>query len=143
MPDLSSFPITQRWPASHPDRLQLYAAPTPNGVKVSIMLEETGLAYEPHLIDISNNESKDPAFVSLNPTDAYRRSSIRLALTVDPSHMGIRCDPHLSGRQDGSVHLHRTRPALRDSGVGVLSDVGHRADVRTARLFPAICRQGL
>ena len=55
MPDLSSFPITQRWPASHPDRLQLYAAPTPNGVKVSIMLEETGLAYEPHLIDISNN----------------------------------------------------------------------------------------
>ena len=67
MPDLSSFPITQRWPASHSDRLQLYAAPTPNGVKVSIMLEETGLAYEPHLIDISNNESKDPAFVSLNP----------------------------------------------------------------------------
>lgn len=67
MPDLSSFPITQRWPASHPDRLQLYAFPTPNGVKVSIMLEETGLAYEPHLINISNNESKDPAFVSLNP----------------------------------------------------------------------------
>jgi hypothetical protein len=52
------------------------------------MLEETGLAYEPHLIDISNNESKDPAFVSLNPTDAYRRSSIRLALTVDPSPYG-------------------------------------------------------
>jgi GST-like protein len=67
MPDLSSFPITQRWPASHPDRLQLYAFPTPNGVKVSIMLEETGLAYEPHLINISKNESKDPAFVSLNP----------------------------------------------------------------------------
>ena len=67
MPDLSSFPVTQRWPASHTDRLQLYAAPTPNGVKASIMLEETGLAYEPHLIDISNNESKDPAFVSLNP----------------------------------------------------------------------------
>lgn len=52
MPDLSSFPITQRWPATHPDRLQLYAAPTPNGVKVSIMLEETGLAYEPHLVDM-------------------------------------------------------------------------------------------
>lgn len=67
MPDLSSFPITQRWPAAHPDRLQLYAFPTPNGVKVSIMLEETGLAYEPHLVDISKNESKDPAFVSLNP----------------------------------------------------------------------------
>ena len=67
MPGLSSFPITQRWPASHPERLQLYAFPTPNGVKVSIMLEETGLAYEPHLIDISTNASKDPAFVSLNP----------------------------------------------------------------------------
>jgi GST-like protein len=49
MTDLSSFPITQRWPASYPDRLQLYAAPTPNGVKVSMMLEETGLPYEPHL----------------------------------------------------------------------------------------------
>ena len=77
MPDLSSFPITHRWPASHPDRLQLYAAPTPNGVKVSIMLEETGLAYEPHLIDISNSESKDPAFVSLNPNG-------RIPAIIDP-----------------------------------------------------------
>lgn len=51
MQDLASFPITQRWPASHPDRLQLYAAPTPNGVNFSIMLEETSLAYKPHLID--------------------------------------------------------------------------------------------
>ena len=75
--DLSSFPITQRWPASHPDRLQLYAAPTPNGVKVSIMLEETGLAYEPHLVDISNTESKDPAFVSLNPNG-------RIPAIIDP-----------------------------------------------------------
>ena len=52
MPDLSSYPITKRWPASNPDLLQFYAAPTPNGVKVSIMLEETGLPYEPHFIDI-------------------------------------------------------------------------------------------
>ena len=78
MPDLSSFPVTQRWPASHTDRLQLYAAPTPNGVKASIMLEETGLAYEPHLIDISNNESKDPAFVSLNPNG-------RIPAIIDPA----------------------------------------------------------
>ena len=63
MPDLSSFPVTHRWPPFHPDRLQLYAAPTPNGVKASIMLEETGLAYEPHWVDIANNEAKDPAFV--------------------------------------------------------------------------------
>ncbi|RMB35711.1 GST-like protein [Sphingomonas sp. PP-F2F-G114-C0414] len=78
MTDLSSFPITQRWPASHPDRIQLYATPTPNGVKVSIMLEETGLAYEPHFIDISNNESKDPAFVALNPNG-------RIPAIIDPS----------------------------------------------------------
>jgi GST-like protein len=50
MPDLSRFPITARWPAQHPDRLQLYSLPTPNGVKVSIMLEEIGLPYEPHAI---------------------------------------------------------------------------------------------
>lgn len=77
MPDLSSFPIAQRWPAAYPERVQLYAASTPNGVKVSIMLEETGLAYEPHFVDISKNESKDPAFVSLNPNG-------RIPAIIDP-----------------------------------------------------------
>ena len=67
MTDLSAFPITRRWPAKHPDRLQLYSTPTPNGVKVSIMLEETGLAYEPHYIDIGANETWGPEFLSLNP----------------------------------------------------------------------------
>jgi len=67
MPDLSAFPITSRWPAQHPDRIQLYGLPTPNGVKVSIMLEETGLPYEPHLVDILKNESWTPEFLSLNP----------------------------------------------------------------------------
>lgn len=67
MADLSGFPITARWPAEHPDRIQLYSLPTPNGVKVSIMLEETGLAYEPHLVDIGRNESWTPEFLSLNP----------------------------------------------------------------------------
>src|ERR1700746_1628414 len=69
MPDLSVFPISKRWPASHPDRLQLYSLPTPNGVKVSIMLEEIGLPYEPHLIDITKNETASPEFVSLNPNN--------------------------------------------------------------------------
>jgi GST-like protein len=59
--------IFSRWPAQHPDRLQLFSLPTPNGVKVGIMLEETGLAYEPHRIDITANESHDPAFLALNP----------------------------------------------------------------------------
>ncbi|WP_426257758.1 glutathione binding-like protein [Sphingomonas sp. DC1600-2] len=67
MTDLSAFPITQRWPAAHPDRLQLYSLPTPNGVKVSIMLEETGLAYDPHLVDFAKDDQHSPAFESLNP----------------------------------------------------------------------------
>ena len=67
MADLSAFPITRRWPAAHPDRLQLYSLNTPNGVKVSIMLEEIGLPYEPHLVDIMKDESKTPEFLSLNP----------------------------------------------------------------------------
>jgi GST-like protein len=67
MSGLSSFPIAARWPAQHPDRIQLYSLPTPNGVKVSIMLEETGLPYEPHLIDIMKNESNTAEFLSLNP----------------------------------------------------------------------------
>lgn len=60
-------PIFTRWHAQFPDRLQLFSLPTPNGVKVSIMLEETGLAYEPHKIDITADESHDPAFLALNP----------------------------------------------------------------------------
>ena len=67
MADLSVFPITRRWPARHPDRLQLYSQNTPNGVKVSIMLEEIGLPYEPHLVDIGKNETWGPEFLSLNP----------------------------------------------------------------------------
>ncbi|MEW5684934.1 MAG: glutathione S-transferase N-terminal domain-containing protein [Pseudomonadota bacterium] len=67
MTDLSSFPITRRWPARHPDRLQLYSLPTPNGVKVSIMLEEIGLPYEPHLVDFGKDDQKTPEFLSLNP----------------------------------------------------------------------------
>jgi GST-like protein len=67
MTDLSDFPITRRWPAEHPDRLQLYSLNTPNGVKASIMLEEIGLPYEPHLVDITKNETWSPEFLSLNP----------------------------------------------------------------------------
>jgi GST-like protein len=67
MTDLSAFPIVKRWPASHPERLQLYSLPTPNGVKVSIMLEEIGLPYEPHLVDFGKSDQKTPVFLSLNP----------------------------------------------------------------------------
>ena len=69
MSDISTFPITQKWPAQHPERLQLYSLPTPNGVKVSIMLEETGLPYEPHLVSFETNDQMSPAFLSLNPNN--------------------------------------------------------------------------
>ena len=81
MSDLSAFPITNRWPAKHPDKLQLYSLPTPNGVKVSIMLEEIGLAYEPHTIDIGKNESWTPEFLSLNPNG-------KIPAMIDPDGPG-------------------------------------------------------
>jgi len=81
MTDLSQFPITRRWPAEHPDRLQLYSLNTPNGVKVSIMLEETGLPYEPHLVDITKNETWTPEFLSLNPNG-------KIPAIIDPDGPG-------------------------------------------------------
>src|ERR1700748_1117542 len=68
MPNISDFPITQRWPAKRSDLLQLYSLPTPNGVKVSIMLEEIGLPYEVHLVDFNKDEQHSPEFLSLTPT---------------------------------------------------------------------------
>jgi GST-like protein len=69
MTDLSAFPITKKWPAEHPDRIQLYSLPTPNGVKISIMLEETGLPYEPHLVRFDTDDQVTPEFRSLNPNN--------------------------------------------------------------------------
>jgi GST-like protein len=83
MSKLSDFPITRRWPAKHPDRLQLYSLPTPNGVKVSIALEEIGLPYEPHAIDIGRNESWTPEFLSLNPNG-------KIPAIIDPDGPGGR-----------------------------------------------------
>ena len=69
MTDLSAFPITRKWPAAHPERLQLYSLPTPNGVKVSIALEETGLPYEPHLVNFDTQDQTSPEFLALNPNN--------------------------------------------------------------------------
>ena len=81
MTDLSSFPISRRWPAQHPDRIQLYSLPTPNGVKVSIALEELGLPYEPHAINIGQNETWGPEFLSLNPNG-------KIPAIIDPDGPG-------------------------------------------------------
>lgn len=69
MSDLSAFPITKKWPARHPDRIQLYSLPTPNGVKVSIMLEEIGLPYEAHTVSFASQDQFTPEFLSLNPNN--------------------------------------------------------------------------
>ena len=69
MIDLAAFPITQKWVAQYPDRIQLYSLPTPNGVKVSIMLEETGLPYEPHTVNFASNDQMTPEFLSVNPNN--------------------------------------------------------------------------
>src|SRR6266852_4671014 len=67
MTDLADFPVTSKWPARHSDRIQLYSLPTPNGVKISVMLEETGLPYEPHRVSFDTNDQLSPEFLSLNP----------------------------------------------------------------------------
>ncbi len=81
MHTLTDFPITRKWPARHPDRLQLYSLPTPNGVKVSIMLEETGLPYEPHLVQFETQDQLSPEFLSLNPNN-------KIPAIIDPHGPG-------------------------------------------------------
>lgn len=81
MSDLSSFPITEKWPPQHPERLQLYSMPTPNGVKVAIMLEEIGIAYEPHKVDFATSDQTSPAFLSLNPNN-------KIPAIIDPDGPG-------------------------------------------------------
>ena len=66
---LSSFDITKKWPPTNPKAIQLYSLPTPNGVKVSVMLEETGLDYEAHRVDFSTDDQMSPEFLSLNPNN--------------------------------------------------------------------------
>jgi GST-like protein len=81
MNSLAEFPVARKWPAQHPDRIQLYSLPTPNGVKVSIALEEMGLAYEPHLVDFGKNDQLSPEFLSLNPNN-------KIPAIIDPDGPG-------------------------------------------------------
>ena len=81
MPKLSNFPIHTKWPSQHPERLQLYSLPTPNGVKVAILLEEIGLPYEPHLVSFETNDQMSPEFLSLNPNN-------KIPAIIDPNGPG-------------------------------------------------------
>ena len=126
MSELSAFPITARWPAQHPDRLQLYSLPTPNGVKVSIMLEEIGLPYEPHTINIGKNETFTPEYLSLNPNgkipaiiDPDGPDGAPLAATCESGAIlqpPRREKPEIAPGRSGAA-------ALPDHPVGVLPDV--------------------
>ena len=81
MRTLADFPIAAKWPARHPDRIQLYSLPTPNGIKASLMLEETGLPYEVHLVDFQSNDQLSPEFLSLNPNN-------KIPALIDPNGPG-------------------------------------------------------
>ena len=81
MSELSGFPVTKKWPPRHPERLQLYSLPTPNGVKVSILLEELGLPYEAHRVNFETNDQLSPAFLALNPNN-------KIPAIIDPDGPG-------------------------------------------------------
>lgn len=81
MTTLADFPITKRWPARHPDRIQLYSLTTPNGVKASTALEETGLPYEAHLVNFADDDQMSPEFLSLNPNN-------KIPAIIDPNGPG-------------------------------------------------------
>ena len=105
MSALADYPVTRKWPPRHPEQLQLYSLPTPNGVKVSVMLEETGLAYEPHLVNFDTNDQLSPEFRSLNPYgkipaildpngpegDRSRCSSPARSSSTSPTRAGSSC----------------------------------------------------
>jgi GST-like protein len=76
-----AFPVTQKWPAQHPEQIQLYSLPTPNGVKVSIMLEELGLPYEPHLVSFDKQNQMSPEFLSISPNN-------KIPAILDPNGPG-------------------------------------------------------
>ena len=101
--DPSAFPIAKKWPAQHPERIQLYSLPTPNGVKVSVMLEETGLPYEPHLVRFDANDQLSPEFVSLNPNN-------KIPAILDPNGPGGKPLPLF---ESGAILLYLAEQAQR------------------------------
>ena len=78
MKTLTDFPITRRWPPVNPDNIQLYSMTTPNGVKASIMLEETELPYDAHLVNFATDDQFSPEFLSLNPNN-------KIPAIIDPN----------------------------------------------------------
>ena len=78
---LNDFSVTRKWPARHPERIQLYSLPTPNGVKVSIALEEMQLPYEAHLVSFETNDQLSTEFVGTFPNN-------KIPAIIDPQGPG-------------------------------------------------------
>lgn len=76
---MSLFP--SHWPVEHPERLQVYSLGTPNGVKVSIALEEMELPYELHKVQFSKKEQFEPSYLALNPNN-------KIPSLIDPDGPG-------------------------------------------------------
>ena len=113
MTQLSDFPITQKWPATNPGVIQLYSFPTPNGVKASIMLEETGLPYEVHRVTLSDADVKSPEFLSLNPNN-------KIPAIIDPNGPG---DEPLALFESGAILIY----LAEKSGMLLPKDAAGRA----------------
>ncbi len=75
---MSDLWFPERWPAQHPERIQLYSLATPNGMKLGIMLEESELPYEAHLINIMKDEQFDEDFKKINPNS-------KIPALIDPN----------------------------------------------------------
>ena len=130
MTALSDFPITKRWPAKHPDLLQLYSLPTPNGVKVSIMLEEIALPYEVHLVDFNKDDQKTPEFLSLNPNG-------KIPAILDPNGPGgkpLGHDPRADHRRCEQERADALRGDPAKHGLKLPSS---RVSVRSSEVFRA------
>jgi GSH-dependent disulfide-bond oxidoreductase len=121
MSDVSAFPVNQKWPAQFPERIQLYSLPTPNGVKVSIMLEETGLPYEPHLVSFEHNEQKSPQYLALNANG-------KIPSILDPSGPGGK---PLALAESGAILFY----LAEKSGLLLPADAARRAAVLQWLMF--------
>jgi hypothetical protein len=115
MTDLSRFPIMSRWPAQYPDRLQLYSFPTPNGIKVSAMLEEIGIPYEPHTVFIGKDETWTPEFLSLNPNG-------KIPAIIDPDGPGGRPLPLF---ESGAILLYQIPRVVVGENRSFVGDEDH------------------
>ena len=121
MSNLDDFQITKKWPAENPNIIQLYSLPTPNGIKVSAMLEETGLEYEAHLVNFGTQDQMTPEFISLNPNN-------KIPAIIDPNGSG---DKPIGIWESGAILIY----LAEKSGKLLSSDPATRIDTLQWLMF--------